>query len=131
MRDLENCFKALADVNRLRIMNLLLHGELCVCDIHRVLACAQPNVSRHLAYLRNAGLLLDRREGLRIFYRLNDASLVPAGLLEFLRGVFGREKALQDDVRRLKQAVQSGDCTMTEWRAFSAIGSRRNAVQRA
>ncbi len=131
MRELENCFKALADVNRLRIMNLLLHGELCVCDIHRVLECAQPNVSRHLAYLRNAGLVLDRRDGLRMFYRLNEAALVPAGLFEFLRGAFSRQKALQDDMRRLKQAVQAGHCTMTEWRAFSAIGSGRQAAERA
>ena len=72
MKELEQYFKALADANRLRILNLLLHGELCVCDIQFVLEASQPNVSRHLAYLKNSGLVLDRRDGFRIFYRLAD-----------------------------------------------------------
>ncbi len=117
MRDLENYFKALADINRLRIMNLLLHGELCVCDIQRVLDSPQPNVSRHLAYLRNSGLVLDRRDGLRMFYRINEeAGPILVRLCEFLRAAFQREKALQEDVRGLKNAIQAGHCTMTEWR---------------
>ncbi|MCX6617405.1 MAG: metalloregulator ArsR/SmtB family transcription factor [Acidobacteria bacterium] len=122
MRELEDYFKALADANRLRIMNLLLHGELCVCDIQRVLESPQPNVSRHLASLRHAGLVLDRRDGLRMFYRLNNTHApVLGGLFEFLRAAFAREKALQDDVRKLKQAIRTGHCTMTEWRPYGAI----------
>jgi hypothetical protein len=62
MKELEQYFKALGDANRLRILNLLLHGELCVCDIQFVLAASQPNVSRHLAYLKNSGLVIDRRD---------------------------------------------------------------------
>ena len=57
LRELEQYFKALADSTRFRILNLLLHGELCVCDIQHVLEAAQSTVSRHLAYLRNAGLV--------------------------------------------------------------------------
>ena len=72
MKELEQYFKALDDTNRLRILNLLLHGELCVCDIQYVLRATQPNVSRHLSYLKNSGLVLDRRGGYRIFYRLAD-----------------------------------------------------------
>lgn len=125
MRDLENYFKALGDVNRLRIMNLLLHGELCVCDIQRVLDSPQPNVSRHLAYLRNAGLVLDRRDGLRMFYRINEEpGPVIIGLCEFLRLAFHREKTLQEDSRTLKQAIFAGHCTMTEWRPYSAVAHR-------
>ena len=70
MMDVEQVFKALADANRLRIVNLLLHGELCVCDIQYVLENSQPNVSRHLAYLKNSGIVLDRRDGYRVFYRI-------------------------------------------------------------
>jgi len=70
MKELEQYFKALSDANRLRILNLLLHSELCVCDIQHVLDSSQPNVSRHLAYLKNSGLVLDRRDGFRVFYRL-------------------------------------------------------------
>ena len=72
MKELEQYFKALGDSNRLRILNLLLHGELCVCDIQYVLENTQPNISRHLAYLKNSGLVIDRRDGFRIFYRLAD-----------------------------------------------------------
>jgi ArsR family transcriptional regulator len=122
MRELEDYFKALADGNRLRIMNLLLHGELCVCDIQRVLEAPQPNVSRHLAYLKHSGLALDRRDGLRMFYRLADSSdRLLESLFEFLRRAFSREKRLQDDVRRLRQAIQAGHCTMTGWHPYSAL----------
>jgi len=71
MQELEGYFKGLADRNRMRIINLLLHGELCVCDIQRILDTSQPNVSRHLNYLKHSGLVLDRREGFRVFYRLS------------------------------------------------------------
>lgn len=63
-------FKALADETRLRILNLLKEGELCVCDIMAILAVPQSRASRHLAYLRNAGLVSDRREGLWMHYSL-------------------------------------------------------------
>ncbi len=130
MRELENYFKALGDATRLRIMNLLLHGELCVCDIQRVLDAAQPNVSRHLAYLKHSGLVLDRRDGLRMFYRLAETpSQGLAGLLQFLRGAFAREKSLQDDVRRLKHAIHAGHCTMTAWRPYGGMVQARAGEQ--
>jgi ArsR family transcriptional regulator len=67
MKELEQYFRALTNTNRLPILNLLLHGELCVYEIQYVLAATQPNVSRHLMYLRVSGLVLDRRDGYRIF----------------------------------------------------------------
>ena len=69
---LETLFKALADTTRLRILGLLLTGEVCVCDIHESLKIPQPKASRHLAYLRKAGLVEARREGLWMHYRLAD-----------------------------------------------------------
>ena len=66
-------FKALADETRLRILALLLEGELCVCEIIAALELPQSTVSRHLAYLRNSGWVLDRRQGVWMYYRLNDA----------------------------------------------------------
>ena len=65
-------FKALADTTRLRILGLLLTGEVCVCHIHESLRIPQPKASRHLAYLRKAGLVDVRREGLWMHYRLAD-----------------------------------------------------------
>lgn len=63
--------KALADDTRLRLAVLLFrYGELCVCDLVEALQLPQPTVSRHLAQLRNAGLVTDRREGQWVHYRL-------------------------------------------------------------
>jgi ArsR family transcriptional regulator len=70
LADMESLFKALADITRLRILGLLLTGEVCVCDIHETLKVPQPKASRHLAYLRRAGLVETRREGLWVHYRL-------------------------------------------------------------
>src|SRR5215471_4962670 len=69
--EMETVFKALADATRLRILGLLLAGEVCVCDIHESLKIPQSKTSRHLAYLRRAGLVATRREGLWIHYRLD------------------------------------------------------------
>ena len=63
-------FRALADPTRLRILQLLSDGELCVCDIVDGLSVPQPKASRHLAYLRRAGLVIARKEGLWSYYRL-------------------------------------------------------------
>ena len=65
-------FKAFADRTRLRILHLLRGGELCVCELVRVLDVPQPKVSRHLAYLRKAGLVKARREGTFVYYTAAD-----------------------------------------------------------
>ncbi len=68
----ETLMRALADQTRLRIVNLLLaREELCVCELVSAMEMAQPKVSRHLAILREAGVVLDRREGLWIHYRIH------------------------------------------------------------
>ena len=68
----ENFFPALADPTRLRCLLLLAaEGELCVCELTHALDESQPKISRHLAMLRDAGIVSDRREGLWIHYRLN------------------------------------------------------------
>lgn len=124
MKELEQYFKALADRNRLRILNLLLHGELCVCDIQFVLEASQPNVSRHLAYLKNSGLVLDRRDGFRIFYRLAEPKQgLKKKVFDFLQDTYKSEENLQDDARRLKEAIQEGSCTVSEWKPYSAVGA--------
>ena len=66
----EDVLKALADGTRLRILSLLRAGEVCVCNIHESLRLPQAKVSRHLAYLRHAGLVGTRRDGLWVHYRL-------------------------------------------------------------
>lgn len=70
MKKTAQLFKALSDETRLRILALLTRGELCVCDLMATLDLPQSTVSRHLAYLRNAGLVEDRRQGVWMYYRL-------------------------------------------------------------
>ena len=67
---MEAVLKALADKTRLRILGLLAGGEVCVCHIHESLRIPQPKASRHLAYLKRAGLVVDRKDGLWVHYRL-------------------------------------------------------------
>jgi len=130
MMEVETVFKALGDTNRLRIVNLLLHGELCVCDIQYVLENSQPNVSRHLAYLKKSKMVLDRRDGYRVYYRLANAKdAEKKRLFGFLRGLFESEEQLKQDTRRLIEAIASGSCTLSEWKPFSAI--EKNRAQRA
>ena len=71
MKEVAQIFKALSDETRLRIMALLVDGdELCVCDIMAALDMPQSTISRHLSYLRNAGLVSDRREGIWMYYQV-------------------------------------------------------------
>jgi len=131
MKELEQYFKALADTNRLRILNLLLHGELCVCDIQYVLKATQPNVSRHLSYLKNSGLVLARRDGYRIFYRLADPKLkMKKRLFEFLQDAYKNEAQLGADRKRLKEAIEAGSCTLSEWKPYSTVGGMSAARSR-
>jgi ArsR family transcriptional regulator len=70
MKNAARLFKALSDETRLRLLALLGQGELCVCDLMAILDLPQSTVSRHLAYLRHAGLVEDRRQGIWMFYSL-------------------------------------------------------------
>ena len=69
----DTMFRAFSDRTRLRILNLLRSGELCVCDLVRVIDSPQPTISRHLAYLRKAGLVTSRKDGLWMYYELAPA----------------------------------------------------------
>ncbi len=70
LQELETFFLALADKTRLRLLNLMRSEEICVCFFTEVLAESQPKISRHLAYLRNAGLVEARRDGKWMHYRI-------------------------------------------------------------
>src|SRR6185503_605046 len=71
----DRIFRAFSDRTRLRILSLLKQGELCVGDLVEILKVPQPKVSRHLAYLRKAGLVEAREQGLWNFYRLAPAKV--------------------------------------------------------
>src|SRR5215471_12921513 len=102
LTQLEQLFKALADATRLRILGLLLGGEICVCHIHKSLRISQPKASRHLAYLRRAGLVATRRDGLWIYYRLADVTdPVVLTIRQAVTHALGHVEAIRRDAQRL------------------------------
>jgi ArsR family transcriptional regulator, arsenate/arsenite/antimonite-responsive transcriptional repressor len=100
--DLARFFQALGDVTRLRLLNLMGDREICVCYFVEILNSPQPKISRHLAYLRNAGIVVARREGKWMHYRV----VAPAhpGAARILRQTLDTlrdEKAMQADSAKL------------------------------
>ncbi len=69
-------FKALSDINRLKIVQLLKEGELCVCELTFALSNSQSTVSHHLSVLKNAGLVKERKEGKWSYFRLSDGAII-------------------------------------------------------
>lgn len=107
----DRMFRAFSDRTRLRILNLLKPGELCVCDLVRVLDVPQPKVSRHLAYLRKAGLVTGRRDGLWMYYALAPArNEFHDKLMECLACCFGDVPELSRDLKRLNRGRTPSCC---------------------
>jgi ArsR family transcriptional regulator, arsenate/arsenite/antimonite-responsive transcriptional repressor len=95
-------FRAFSDRTRLRILHLLRGGELCVCDLVGVLGVPQPKASRHLAYLRRAGLVIARKQGYWNYYRLAPArNTFHEKLLDCLACCFQDVPELATDSKRL------------------------------
>jgi len=109
LAEMEALFKALADGTRLRILGLLLAGEVCVCDIQDSLKSPQSKVSRHLAYLRRARLVETRREGLWIHYRLGTLpDPVLAAIVDAVRHALTHTDVVRRDGVRLQK--RTGCC---------------------
>jgi len=111
LNDFANLFKSLSEPVRLRILYLLLErGELCVCDIVNSLELSQSVVSRHLAYLRNSGMVNTRREGVWIYYQLIENCSFITLLLEQFRYAGADSVALKYDLERLQAETNDRDC---------------------
>lgn len=103
MEKIAETLKALSDPTRLRIVSLLRHGELCVCDLTEALQTPQSKVSRHLAFLKNAGWVKARRSGKWVYYQLlvSEPSL-QASIVEALTTHIAKHQAcIEDDQRYL------------------------------
>jgi ArsR family transcriptional regulator, arsenate/arsenite/antimonite-responsive transcriptional repressor len=103
--NMERFFQALGDGTRLRLLNLMGEQEICVCYFVEILGQLQPKISRHLAYLRSAGIVAARREGKWMHYRI----IMPphAGASQILRQTLAwlkEDKAMQADRTRLSKA---------------------------
>jgi ArsR family transcriptional regulator, arsenate/arsenite/antimonite-responsive transcriptional repressor len=137
LSEVEALFKALADATRLRILALLLTGEVCVCDIHESLRIPQSKASRHLAYLRRAGLVETRRDGLWIHYRMARSSdSVLAAIGDAVRHALTHIDIVHRDAARLRkrtgcrvptpEAVTGGPCCPPQ-RAALSVARRSDA----
>ncbi|MDW5266545.1 MULTISPECIES: metalloregulator ArsR/SmtB family transcription factor [Acidobacteriaceae] len=106
--NIERFFQALGDNTRLRLLNLMGDQEICVCYFVEILGAPQPKISRHLAYLRSAGIISSRREGRWMHYRI----VIPPhiGASQILRQTLGwlkEDKGMQADRARLAKACCS------------------------
>lgn len=99
MSDIVTIFKALADGTRLRVLKLLGRGELCVCEIAAALALEQSRLSFHLRILKQAGIVIDRRQERWILYRLNEEDLFIRFLLMAISEKMSPEQARKDQER--------------------------------
>ncbi len=114
--NLQDSFRGLSEQTRIRIVNLLLLGEMCGCDLQRVLDVPQPYISRHLIYLKRAGLVEDRREGFRVLYRLAQGKREKR-LFEFLRQALRDEEVFVRDAQRARQALAGGKLSVSSAKA--------------
>ncbi|QDV38921.1 ArsR/SmtB family transcription factor [Tautonia plasticadhaerens] len=99
--------RAFADPVRLRLLNLLVGDrEVCVCHLHEALGLPQPTVSRHLAHLRKLGLVVGRKDGLWVHYRLaRPGSGLHRTLIDCVGDCLGPIELLREDRRRLDRLV--------------------------
>ena len=102
---LDFLFRALSDPTRLRLINLMAEREVCVCYFTEVIGAPQPKISRHLAYLRKAGIVAARREGKWMHYRLGaPASSHAAAIMKTVCEALQQDRDFQSDLQRLDRA---------------------------
>ena len=102
---LERLFQALADRTRLRLLNLMADREVCVCYFVQVLNAPQSKISRHLAYLRKAGIVQARRDGKWMHYRLKTpADTYEAAILQSALAALRNSSQVLEDLARLEKA---------------------------
>ena len=103
--NLAGLFAALADPTRLRLLNLMGGREVCVCYFVEILRQGQPKISRHLAYLRRAGLVAARREGKWMHYRVvPQTDQATASILDAVLASLGNDRLMQADLAKLERA---------------------------
>lgn len=110
MRDLVRAFKSLSDETRIRILNLLLERECCVCEIMQALEISQTRASRNLRALYDAGFLKLRKEGLWAIYSIDNQSIESyhLNLMEAVRNALETNEIAEQDLERLRKAERVG-----------------------
>ncbi len=107
--DVVYILKALADENRIRILNILKDNELCVCDIEAILGIKQSNASRHLNRLKIAGIIDSEKKSQWVYYRLKDETFVKFPFLStIINDEMGKISICKEDLELLKKIKASG-----------------------
>ena len=113
--ELVKVLKALGDENRVRILNLLRKRNMCVCELETVLNITQSNVSRHLLKLKEADIIDFEKQGLYVFYKINEPILEQ---YPFIQNILNREfdgiKKLGEDLSRLERLKRDGQVCRIE-----------------
>ena len=104
MDKLINLFKVLSDETRIRILVLLYHRKLCVCQLQGILEETQPKISKHLAKLRDMGFVKDERQEQFIFYYLDNQNKLLEETLQKIVSNIDDYSTLQNDINRLEEA---------------------------
>ncbi len=104
MDQITDIYKLLSDETRLRILIVLMHKKLCVCQLQGILEESQPKVSKHLAKLRDLGLVRDERKEQFIFYGLNHENEMVKELLKTTLKYASNIPMIQQDIKRLELA---------------------------
>src|ERR1044071_6865498 len=121
--DMELLFRALADRTRLRLLNLMMDTEICVCFFVEVLGTNQPKISRHLAYLKRAGLVSARREGKWMHYRIAvPADRHIAAIFAAIREWLSNDPQMRSDRSRLVRLCCSPKVPVPLRRAAKTAG---------
>jgi ArsR family transcriptional regulator len=107
-----NILKALGDPNRIRIVKMLTERELCLCEIREVLNLSNSTVSKHLTILRDAGLLLDSKEGKWVNFRLNRKSENPfvRSSIALVKKSFDDDESIREDRTKLRRVDRAAIC---------------------
>ena len=129
--EIERLFSALADRTRLRLLSLMANGEVCVCFFVEVLNQSQPKISRHLAYLRNAGIVEARREGKWMHYRIVEPPDEHAArIFNEVRAWLVEDAEMKRDRERLEKVCCGVRVPLTLKRAPMPVGLLPNANAR-
>lgn len=113
---LDELFRALADGTRLRLLNLIAEREICVCYFVEILRASQPKISRHLAYLRRAGIATARREGKWMHYRLAiPKDEVAARILRETLKLLREKPEMKRDLARFNSACRAAKDFVDSW----------------
>jgi len=112
LKDFIKVMKAFSDPNRVKMIKMLQHRELCVCEIQSALGIAQPTVSKHLKILEDAGLVTYRKDGLWVNYRLSDGRSSPyaASLLGNLKHWLANDAEIREILEKLPTLDRKAIC---------------------